>query len=657
MVTHIINKDSIWLKSNNLKSLFDQEKVENFALTVYKNCCDAISSKTCLTFCKPIEGCRYRLRYCLADPTFISETNANPCNITIVVSHVCGTGMTIQGIKSGTNGNPVPGCDLNLWVNGVEYNTITDSQGKYSVFIAEVKNGMYNIQVNCCDDKYNRVTYTVTDCVDYQAGVPFPTECSHVTYQTVSKVIILVDGVENNVISKPYNIVSIDSRKKLEKDIQKWLVGQCTGGTVTISEIIEEDEDRCYVIDIDGVSNNIVPKRLELESTNPSCFSNPEFFCIQREDVSLCEGNETQDAGCKKFNIQLPFPVGTFRLKRIELFNEECDSQLIQFNDGLNDYIEIQNAAGEYFGEFSLIDNQIYSFFNPIIGTTDVTVDHDFVNGKYILNINHPPDGILIKTLYYEDAETGTLKQIEFSCSDSYNGLSDCIWQVALESYDECGTINFGYLTEKTVGTNVPEVKSQGSFPLIEENDQLLIDAIKSQSGESSVSVERKNGVKDNSLVVVSIKRNTYRPYSIITFGSNGSVYNNYFSCENMYHICGDDKTVDFLSFTEEGIVIFPGYLGLNEFGSGVYSFVIEFTTTDCETITEKYCLFYGDEELKCKISDAIIKNNKTSAHEYYDALVLSNDCEDCDCTKLCSIYKLLLTELNYKDTNEFSEC
>ncbi len=90
----------------------------------------------------------------------------------------------------------------------------------------------------------------------------------------------------------------------------------------------------------------------------------------------------------------------------------------------------------------------------------------------------------------------------------------------------------------------------------------------------------------------------------------------------------------------------------------GVYNFELSVTYQNGETDVlykgiETKCVFV-DCLTKCKVTQKYESSQNRNIIYYYFALITSNDCDNCTCTDLCSIYNELKLLLN--DTNTTSE-
>lgn len=89
------------------------------------------------------------------------------------------------------------------------------------------------------------------------------------------------------------------------------------------------------------------------------------------------------------------------------------------------------------------------------------------------------------------------------------------------------------------------------------------------------------------------------------------------------------------------------------KFDDGVYNFTLRFTYPDAEVLgqengVESLTCFVVDYNLKC----TILNNNTPELLNKYKALFF-NDCDDCECSHLCTIYNDLI-EL---PTNGTTDC
>jgi hypothetical protein len=101
-------------------------------------------------------------------------------------------------------------------------------------------------------------------------------------------------------------------------------------------------------------------------------------------------------------------------------------------------------------------------------------------------------------------------------------------------------------------------------------------------------------------------------------------------------------------------------------FPDGVYYFILTVTGTNSSTIvgtlTLRGCIYIGTTS-RCK---AVLKYNETQDEMIpllIKALDFANDCDSCDCSKMCDIYNSLINKLttststSNSTTNVYSPC
>lgn len=83
------------------------------------------------------------------------------------------------------------------------------------------------------------------------------------------------------------------------------------------------------------------------------------------------------------------------------------------------------------------------------------------------------------------------------------------------------------------------------------------------------------------------------------------------------------------------------------KFCEGMYYFQWSLTVGST-TYTFSLCaLIDCESKIKCKIKDYYLDTNDPTPMFLYNALVFSNDCDECDCEQSCKIYKKLTNLLN----------
>lgn len=91
-------------------------------------------------------------------------------------------------------------------------------------------------------------------------------------------------------------------------------------------------------------------------------------------------------------------------------------------------------------------------------------------------------------------------------------------------------------------------------------------------------------------------------------------------------------------------------------FPDGPIYFKLIYKELDNGTVKEETGCVFSSCELKCKVSEFTMKNPQcTEAQLIYNALVNSNDCQDCSCTNACFLYNKLKEILDTQTTSDDS--
>lgn len=87
------------------------------------------------------------------------------------------------------------------------------------------------------------------------------------------------------------------------------------------------------------------------------------------------------------------------------------------------------------------------------------------------------------------------------------------------------------------------------------------------------------------------------------------------------------------------------------EFSDGVYQ--VTLTADDDGTIsTEVQCMLV-DCALECRVFDYQSENITSRVSQYYEALKLGEQCDNCSCTGMCALYQKILTILQTSTDND----
>lgn len=124
------------------------------------------------------------------------------------------------------------------------------------------------------------------------------------------------------------------------------------------------------------------------------------------------------------------------------------------------------------------------------------------------------------------------------------------------------------------------------------------------------------------------------------------------------------DDVVESFDTAEEGtnFTLTAEQLGLDSFCEGVYFFEWTVTYTDendaqVRSVSSICTLIDCEDKIKCKIVDNYLENKNDEVIFLYQALQFINECDNCNCTESCKIYKKLSNLLNLNTNGVYQEC
>lgn len=91
------------------------------------------------------------------------------------------------------------------------------------------------------------------------------------------------------------------------------------------------------------------------------------------------------------------------------------------------------------------------------------------------------------------------------------------------------------------------------------------------------------------------------------------------------------------------------------EFDDGVYNVVI--TSDDAGTITTETQCALVDCSLECLVFDFQSENLTSNIFQYYQALLLGETCDNCNCSGMCALYNKILDILDSTDSTNDCGC
>lgn len=104
----------------------------------------------------------------------------------------------------------------------------------------------------------------------------------------------------------------------------------------------------------------------------------------------------------------------------------------------------------------------------------------------------------------------------------------------------------------------------------------------------------------------------------------------------NIYKNCATSPTIH----TITPIPVNELDITYDKLGTGVYKVELEIKKQDGSIYKESNCRFIDCDEIKCSVYKDF-PNNVDNVLAY-EALVASNDCENCSCDRMCIIYSQL---------------
>jgi len=122
---------------------------------------------------------------------------------------------------------------------------------------------------------------------------------------------------------------------------------------------------------------------------------------------------------------------------------------------------------------------------------------------------------------------------------------------------------------------------------------------------------------------------------------------------EDIYEATNDESTGTNFTLT-------PAQLFQNtseKFCEGVYYFEWSFTAEGTTYSFSMCTLIDCENKLVCAIKDYYLDNNDPLPMFLYDALQYQNDCDSCQCSEACKIYKKLYNLLNLNSDGVSENC
>jgi len=652
MAYYVANSKYISVQNDVLRKLIAEGRLKNISLTVKKNCCDNLK-----TGASNIEietpsllKCKYKVKVCASDGTFIHDGRLS-CDIDHTISHTCFLMELNLAYFDGVN--PITGCSISVWVDGVIVNTETDDTGHALVYIPVSGNGDYNIEITCCGNKTKRFTYNISDCVGTHTTVPFPPECINGVFTKIRDLYIYFQGNSYQILNRIYDVSIPSELILLNEAINRWLKSNCRNGEATVKY---DSDSNCYEIEILNTSSTVVPVKIVALSDYAYCFLEKKFSCLHYNPISICES--TEYTKCNKFEISIPLLNNSYHLNNIVVINRDCSEDYIPLTEGSNNYVLLNydGITGMHVGNLGILISSISSYYS----NQGISVNVEATSDNSVLNITIDADVRLYipSRIFINNVSTGILEDYSFKCTKYDYSLTDCKWTVRFETMNKCGYIQYGYLTEKKLFADVPYVVDQDSFYLTPDNVFFLKSKIEALYYGSYVDITRHNGIGDNSILEISISSTKSIPHSLILFDSDEKLCY-MFSCENMTYANGTNDCRNNVTVTNDSIYIYPSIIGKSEFSVGIYEVNVTIEDNDGNTYNTIYCVA-NIHDIECILADVIKNNPESKAVMLYSALLSSKDCDQCDCDVLCNIFKALANDVSYSNKNIkaiFNEC
>lgn len=124
------------------------------------------------------------------------------------------------------------------------------------------------------------------------------------------------------------------------------------------------------------------------------------------------------------------------------------------------------------------------------------------------------------------------------------------------------------------------------------------------------------------------------------------------------------DDIVESFSTADEGtnFTLTAEQMGVNSFCEGIYFFEWTILYTDesdaqIRSVSSICTLIDCEDKIKCKIVDNYLEDKNEEVIFLYEALQFINDCDNCNCTESCKIYKKLSNLLNLNTNGIHQEC
>lgn len=467
--------------------------------------------------------------------------------------------------------------------------------------------------------------------------------CYDMFYTTFRRLYVSINGETVSAVKGEYDITDPLVVGELNEEINQFFKDEGYSGvtaTMTVTTA-NGDVDYCISISIEGLPNGVVPESFVIGNETP-CFALPLFECVFEGRGDCVE--QTASLSLDRFrDIKGTKVYPTFyNFVTITVDNNGVEQELQLGNDFIY-YVPTPTSV-----DFTGVNNYFKAVYNNAGFDADFDVSIDINHNLIIKVSNYTAEPKYITLFYPPPIESFGVDN--FTCSAYEDPLPTCDWKTEIiRGLDDSDikTISTLFIQDDNLAAPI-SILSKPYDLFVPRQRSEFVDEVNGwftnngYTGEIEVTV-----TADKITLEINNISEGLTPYSALLASGDGNIYEFLFYCGNITNI---PDTVTYnplvLEYRPDYIIVKPGYFGTTELKDGIYNFVLTIVGKDGTIYTEHFCYFV-DDETKCNIIKALVKDPNSRVHHYYEAILHASDCNDCDCAKACELYRYLLTNLN----------
>ena len=551
--------------------------------------------------------------------------------------------------------------------------------------------------INCCEDKpfKKQIHLSIEDNSTCMYKVEFCTDYNDNPHTQLNELNIFINGQNQNILNRFYNIIDNTDVLLLEQDILNYLSSYGISNIeLSIAVYSINISAVCISFIFKGLPSGVKPNNIVLiNPKDPTCYEQIKFICYKENEI--CKRD------CTESIVLTDRDIYEYRFRYLILQNkitgEYIDSGYVATS--ADSLIHPSNTFGDLEDNIQTGIDYINNIYE-LLGITGLNIEivevgenefkicmdrtDEYCLTHVALTVKPKPGSRITNRVDFDfepsiDFPDGTEQLIFPTFCTEFEVVDDiqCIYEACIETQTEIGpSVYLQSITAQSATNIAPAPIIAGSYHIIEQQaDIITLNTIGNLEivQEGNTVCFRYTGLPDSADSI---------PYAINIWNASGCVTQHLFVCKELISTPNPDEynpneievkslcycplpanqiqnkqeSIDpnILNYRGNCLLVKPGFWGFNteEIPDGIYHIKLTLESKTQKYIQE-FCIFI-DCKTKCKIAAITDSEKAVNAAMLHTLTHWSIECtKNCACKEACNHYGKLLKTIKDATTAE----